>query len=558
MSFSQRREGFNMRSASILVFVALLLRSATGWGVEPQQPRWIAVVPQSAQAAIEPLCDRRRKEGMDVRIISVDETAAAEDAPHEAARLKAEIEQRCEGRTAANYVLLAGSATRAAAGEIQDATALFVPMLDGTVGRMKGIATDHAYSKPDADATPTVAVGRFPARTTADLSAMVEKTLAFESSVGQGAWSKRLTVLVGDPGGASALEQRAAEIAGPSTILGRFAQLDSTWTHRFVMHVAGSPYNVHNEDLRDVSTQYLSEGQVFAMFLGHSSAPGMWSGSARFLDRRDWAKLKIGEGRGVFFTGGCFSCRTSGSDGEGYGLAAIRNPAGPVAVIGAYGESYAAFGLLALDGLLSRLREREAAPRLADYWMAIKTGLSRGNIEPLMFWILDNGDGSRGKVSLAVQRREHSEMWTLFGDPATKLFGTPREISLETNDIAVAGGELRIAGGLPGELRAASVRLTLDRPLGSQPTGIVPLPAEPEKLREVLLSNHRQANDLTVASVLAEAREGKFDARLKVPDKAPWKHLVIRAVTDSSPIAAQGAISVAIDKDASKAEPPAR
>ena len=72
------------------------------------------------------------------------------------------------------------------------------------------------------------------------------------------------------------------------------------------------------------------------------------------MQRADWAQVKIPHGQGIFFTCGCYACQFDRNDGDGYGLAAIRNPGGPAAVIGASEESYAAMGTLALDGLFHR------------------------------------------------------------------------------------------------------------------------------------------------------------------------------------------------------------
>ena len=45
-----------------------------------------------------------------------------------------------------------------------------------------------------------------------------------------------------------------------------------------------------------------------------------------YLDRDDWAKLAIPRGSGVFVTFGCNGCQLNGEGGEGYGVAAVRNP----------------------------------------------------------------------------------------------------------------------------------------------------------------------------------------------------------------------------------------
>ena len=72
---------------------------------------------------------------------------------------------------------------------------------------------------------------------------------------------------------------------------------------------------------------------MFSFYLGHSGAGGLWSDGDYFLLRDDLAKLNIRQRQGVLFTCGCFACQLDGMGGESYGLAAMRNPNGPSAVM---------------------------------------------------------------------------------------------------------------------------------------------------------------------------------------------------------------------------------
>ncbi len=444
-----------MKRYLVIAASAAILSVAHGASAATESPLRIAVTAPEYRAAIEPLCEHRRAEGMEVRVIS---TA---DVP-EAARIREQIESvRC-ARKGSIFVLLVGAVN--AAGGASARTV--VPAFDGTEGRMKGVPTDHGYGCPDDRLMPAIAVGRFPVRTAKEAGAMVEKTLAFERDRRGAAWRNRLTVLLGNPGGATPLEKRVAEVFGPSQILDRLARLDPIWTARFVVHAPGSPYDVADDDLHDVSLDLLREGQFWTIYLGHSGARGLWSSGARFVDRDDWGELRTPSGAGLLFTCGCFACQVSGPDGEGYALAAARNPTGPVAVIGAVAESYSTAGLLAYEGLLGRLRNGEP-PRLADYWLAVESAILRGPIDPLTFLVLDTADGSHAQISLADQRREHAQMWTLLGDPALRMPPPALPIELNAKGAVVAGGRIAITGTLPKDFRAAGVRVTLERPLAS-------------------------------------------------------------------------------------------
>ena len=255
-----------MKRLALVSFVVVILTAARGWSAEADRPLWVAVTGPEFRLAIEPLSKHRRAEGMDVRVIS---TA---DIP-EAAQIRARIDGERRGRKGPTFVLLVGAASG-------DSAQTVVPAFDGTEGRMQGVPTDHGYGCPDDKLMPTIAVGRFPVRTAKEASAMVEKTLAFERQRPTAAWRNRLTVLLGNPGGATPLEKRAAELFGPSYIMDRLARLDPPWTGRFVVHAAGSPYCVADEDLHDVSLGYLRDGQFWTIYLGHSGPQGFWSSGA--------------------------------------------------------------------------------------------------------------------------------------------------------------------------------------------------------------------------------------------------------------------------------------
>jgi hypothetical protein len=524
---------------SLLLFAFRLCAAA-----EPQPPRWILVTTPALRQAVEPLCEHRRAEGMDVHVVTVDEQFKSDEG-NLGARIKSEIEHVRGDRSTSTYVLLVGATTNSGEKHAKDTV---VPMPVGTVGRMKGLPTDHTYGCCGEDLLPTVAVGRFPARSVAEARAMVDKTLAFERDANQGEWQNRLTVLMGNPGGANDFERRMAEAVGPAGMLLRFSQIDPAFTARFIIHASGSPYTVPDADLHERSLKYLSDGQFFTCYLGHSAAPGCWSSFVRFLDRNDWSTVAIPHGPGIFFTCGCFACQVSGMDGEGYALAAARNPKGPVAVIGSHGESYSVAGLLALDGLLGCWHGGKPPARLADYWMAVQTGLARGPVDSFTFFALDQVDGSHGKSSLDEQRREHLEMWTLLGDPALRMTAPAVAIQLESSAAAVPGKELSVSGVLPPSIKTTTVRVTLERPLASPPIGIVAVPNDPKQSAEVIRANHERANNLVLATQTVEVRNGRFSTALKMPADTPWEKVIVRAVANSNEKSALGTLSISVMK----------
>jgi len=275
----------------------------------------------------------------------------------------------------------------------------------------------------------------------------------------------------------------------------------------------------------------------------------MWS-MTNFMTRGDWGRLKIPRGGGVFVTCGCFACQVEGREGDGFGLAAVRNPGGPVAVIGASGESYSAPGQLAAEGLLKCLSKPPFLPRLGDYWLAVQAGLAQGRIDDQTFKLYDQVDGSGGKVPLAVQRVEHLEMWMLLGDPALRLPLVPMSIALNVSEPVQPGKRVLVKGEIPKRMKDAKVSVTLERPLNSAPLGLEKLAynrsENTEQRERVALENNRRANDLVLSVAETKATRGRFSCELQVPSNLPWINVVVRAVAVTDKEMETGVVSLRV------------
>jgi hypothetical protein len=513
--------------------------------------QWILVTPPDFRPALAPLIEHRRTEGFKVvvlettNVLSQEQLHQREGTPLQA-RLT-ELVQLCQGRS---YLLLAGIWGRPGLTNRENTVA---PSLRGAIGRMKGEASDTGYGLPGKDGMPTVAVGRFPAQTVDELRGMVQKTLSFEADLRPAPWRNRLLLLLGNPGGGP-----LAEMFVQHSLDTHLASLHPSWTVRTLFNVASSPCYLPRPLDRQTTLRYLHEGEMFTVYLGHSNAQGLGL-DGQFMLRTDWASVSIPQGGGPFFTCGCYACQSSGA-GDGYGLAAVRNPAGPVAVIGAAAESYSALGQLAVEGLLSCLSQPPFHPRLGDYWLAIQAGLARGGMDADTFALLDMADGTGGKVPLATQRLEHLEMWMLLGDPALRLPMVPVDISLKIAEPVTAGQTLTVSGVLPGRLNGATVRLTLERPLNSAPLALEKLPPNAPGNRQArertFIANHQRVNSFVLASAEATASGGRFVGSLEMPAHLPWESLICRASATRSNETGLGVITVPVKAAAAASQPP--
>jgi hypothetical protein len=250
----------------------------------------------------------------------------------------------------------------------------------------------------------------------------------------------------------------------------------------------------------------------------------------------------------VFFSCGCFGCQPDRDATQSYGLAAMRNPNGPTAVIGASGESFSAPGLLAADGLLRSCAEVPFPTRLADYWLAVQQGLAEGEIDPGTFNLLDMSDGTGGKVPLPVQRAEHLEMWTLLGDPALHLPLVPLTITLKASHPITPGTRITVEGNLPKELAGASVKVSLERATGMRPAEWRPLPPRgsgtPEERSGIAAENNQKVNAPLIATITMKADGEHFQCILEVPKNQSSPVVIVRAFAENGKSLAQGVLKL--------------
>ncbi|MHB1426596.1 MAG: C25 family cysteine peptidase [Gemmataceae bacterium] len=525
--------------------VAALLIISVPTSAAPQLGQWIVVAAPAFQKAVEPLCRHRESEGWHVVVVRTTDVLNRDDIrAGQAGKLCEHIHKLCRDYKGTSSVLLVGAI---ASGQLAEPETKVVPALAGTIGRMKGQPSDNGYGCLDDGRLPAVAVGRFPARTEEEAYGMVAKTLEFEQTTRPGLWRRRLTILAGIPAYNPLVDRMVESVA-----LSRFARLSPTWTGRAIYSNPQSRFCLPDDLLHQSALRYVQEGEAFTLYLGHSSAEGLYGGRARYLDRDDWSRLRIEHGKGIFFTFGCCGCQLRGENGEGYGVAAMRNPNGPAAVAGSHGICFAAMVQLAADGLFEstfavRPRGTEEAQRLGDIWRAVKNGLARGKIEDVAFGLLNAVDGD-SRIPQATQRQEHLEMFLLMGDPALRLPRIPPlTLTLSSQggrgegegaEAAVSAGErLMVSGELPPRLAGARVRVTLERTVNSVPNDLeaMPIRSHAERGNEevpardrAMLANHVRANRFVLAEREGIVKDGRFEALLDVPAKLPWPSLILR------------------------------
>jgi len=176
------------------------------------------------------------------------------------------------------------------------------------------------------------------------------------------------------------------------------------------------------------------------------------------------------------------------------------------------------------------LADGDVPPRFAPVWIGMKKHLAIGYLNPVFFSIANAVDGSN-EVPPELQRIEHLEMYVLLGDPALRLPKMPTAFPLTVDGEVGPGATVSVWGEVPAALNGAKGRLSIERALTSTADDLVKLPADaPEDQRTLTLEeNHRRANRFVLAGCDIAAKDGRFGARLALPDPLPYPSVIVRA-----------------------------
>lgn len=402
---------------------------------EPQQ--WLLITTPDLLPTAKPLIERRAEQGFQVRILERGDSEL--QGKWNSAVIVDWIRKQTQS-TWNTQVLIVGNWD-------PNVEASFVPTGRGTHGRMLARRTDHVYGLPDDLEVARLAVGRLPCNSAEQVSEAIRKIERFEDQT-PGVYSNLANLWVGHPGGNSPIERQLGEVVVRSAIEGSLAKIHPLWNTQVLVDFPNTPYSVSSEDFSQLAMESLAGGSCFTLYAGHSGPAGVWSKDHYAIGRDQFKTVMVQKSPGVFFTTGCYACQIEGSDGEGYMVAAIRNPNGPVASIGAIGESYAVHGQLAVNALVEHLAAENPPRLLGEYWLSIQTGLGAGKISPMKFWLYDQADGTRGKVPLNQQRLEHAQMWMLLGDPALRIPITSARLQPQLVDEDGQGKRFRLTASI--------------------------------------------------------------------------------------------------------------
>lgn len=369
---------------------------------------YVAFAPAGFTSALAPLVALREREGHGVLVEKLEDVFAGSTGDH-ASALRDEIGRVAHDHPTLRYVLLAGDPKG-------EGTPL--PAFEHKLGSWAIGYVGQAYVSDDDYATATkseLAVGRLPARTEAELTAMVTKIVAYASGP-SGVWQRRIGVFAGpanlgdlDP----VVEGYATDVLND--------RVPYAFDLRVMFASPTSPYAFGFDRFRDEMITSLGSGSLMSVYAGHASETELagvrWKGRHYPIGASaDFARIDAGTSNPILVILTCESGAFGMPSGRSIAESAILADHGPVAVYAASAVSSGMVNFGWAESLIDAFlvnRSKTVGDGIAEAREALPSGSSA--IGMLARMALDDLDAQDGPDA----RKEHLAIFNLFGDPAT-------------------------------------------------------------------------------------------------------------------------------------------
>ncbi|WP_197169558.1 C25 family cysteine peptidase [Novipirellula galeiformis] len=474
----------------------------------------VAVCPSEYRDGFQAWVDHREQDGLTVAVI--------ENHPDARSLLKS-IQRSAAPQT--RYVVLVGGSP--AIGTTCDPTREIPTTYSPTTvtakyGSTPTLSSDMPYGDFDQDGIPNAVVGRFPVNHKTELKNLIDRIIRYEQNSDFGLWRGDLQ-LVGGIGGFGGMVDTAIETVTRTIVTGVLpAETRTTVAYASPNH----RFFPKSKSFTEAVIENYNRGSRFWVYAGHGQVtqldrvPASAEGRP-VLDRDSVGQLNCAHAGSPIalllacYTGAidapesCFAERMLLADG------------GPVAVIAGsrvtmpYGNATAAIGLI--DGVYHKKETR-----LGDAWLSTLVEMQRDAVTdrstPRMMVDSLAAMISPAGTNLVEERREHTRLYNLLGDPTLRLH-PPQTIDLKVAPGYHAGETITIesTSSIDGE-----ITMTLDRPLGSPPVAATSLGSS--------LHDDDDPNETSIASVTQQVTANQVNKSVFVLPLGISGPLTIRAL----------------------------
>ncbi len=362
--------------------------------------------------------------------------------------------------------------------------------------------TDLPYGLPDENAIPTIAVGRIPARSRAELAPVLAKIVRYESTFVPDEARNTIHFFAG-PGYFGTFVDSATELFAINLLARAVPQ---HFRLRVLYQSPTTPYFLPPPQPTRAVRAGFEAGSLVAVYEGHGANRRVCR--YRFRGRRhDY--FGVDDVRGMqcklppFFVGLTCSTGDFGTAAKpGLCASLVLEPGGPIAAFGSSDVSYPWPNyLLSLSSIESLLVQRP--PTIGDAVAKIRRDFAgrRGTMARLIASV------AGPRRDRAKQKRDHQHLYNLFGDPTTRFAPPPRTVALRTR---IDGDRLVIDGTIPdfGD-GTARVRFDVERTKFATPLHPIDEAATPGKER-LLTENHARAESKTLTTADVPIAAGAF------------------------------------------------
>lgn len=381
--------------------------------------RYLIVSRRQFREGLQPFVEWKRQEGYAVEELYAD--------TNKREAVKALIESRWEdadGRWP-GYILLVGDVA-----QIQSYIGTVVP------AGLNGHATDLYYAEHTGDYLPDALMGRWPVNDTAELRAVVEKTLRYERCLGLDTSQLRRAILV-------AGEENSTP--APTTSNGQVNYLKARLgaTHPAMDTVCH--YNPASGNQKSEILAEIAQGASFLNYTAHCTTGG-WSRPSIGFTSID----TLGCTQPMLYVNNC--CQSNAFDGTCFGEKLLRTPqGGAIGVIGATNST-----------LWNEDYYWAVGPKYPFSLTPTYDSLMPGAFDR---WF-DGGIGTQGALlaagNLAVTAfgspydKFYWEIYCLLGDPSLRPYmGAPNQLSLSVPDtVSVGTTSVRVGGTIGATISA--------------------------------------------------------------------------------------------------------
>lgn len=224
-----------------------------------QQSDVLVITHPNFTQAMEPWLQARRAQGLRISLVEVNQIYQTYSHGNTSAHAIADYIADAKRQLGIEYVLLVGGDSYDYKNNLGEQSFSFVPTLYKRTGPNVGFApSDAAMADVDQDGLPDIAIGRFPVRTVAELSVLVNKVLQYPNTQ-----HAQDAIFVAGP------DEQAISFSGTSRHL--MDLMPQAWNRQEAFAT-----NQTITQTRQYIINTINDGAAFVNFFGHSG-PTMWT-----------------------------------------------------------------------------------------------------------------------------------------------------------------------------------------------------------------------------------------------------------------------------------------